>query len=323
MSHANCARLSSKMDLIESCILSVEKITDQERIEKILTQTFEALCDDVIPDSDDYHSVFNHQMYRYILKHYKHKEGRICFWRFVKNLSSGELNYRERDEMLPELRMMDHLTRIYFFSDPLDDLTCIFIPINDSALIRKYLGWIKNYFYHDANYPSSLLWLYALDSSLSSLFPDQIVYLGKELSREERNIAVPDFDFEDTVLIKKFSDTPGHYVKLEGKNANDEFRQIFTFLQQEHKDRCLSRSGKQDETIDKVTYNKEWEKFEDVLRFGVSDKNESGCISFSDMRASTEFLNTYGKRVYLNKIQQPFFEQTKIVSKKYNSWETT
>ena len=36
------------------------------------------------------------------------------------------------------------------------------------------------------------------------------------------------------------------------------------------------------------------------------------------MRASTEFLNTHGKNIYLNKIQQPFFEKTKIISKKYN-----
>jgi len=70
--------------------------------------------------------------------------------------------------------------------------------------------------------------------------------------------------------------------------------------------------------VDKTAYNAEWEKFEDVLRFGVSDEDESGCISFSDMRASTEFLNTYGKTVYLNKIQQPFFEKTKLISKKYN-----
>lgn len=307
--------LSSQGDIIEKCVLSLETITVQETVERILSQTFESAPDNIIPDSDEYYSAFNYYLYKYILKRYKHKRGEVCFWRFIKNLSDEQLGYK--NETNPELQLMDYLVRVYFHSDPLDDLTCIFIPINDSALIKKYLAWIKNYFYN-SNYPSSLLWLYALDSSLSSLFPDEIVYLGRELDSKNRNMAVPDFDCEDTVLIKRFSQKPGHYVRLEGKNANDEFRQIFTFLQHEYKDRCLSRPGKQDKTVDEVTYDKEWEKFEDVLRFGVSDKNESGCISFSDMRSSTEFLNTYGKKIYLNKIQQPFFEKTKLVSKKYN-----
>jgi len=311
----NSLKLSSQKDMIEKCILSAETKGSQKNIEKLLTQTFEAAPDNIIPDSEEYHSIFNYSLYKYILKHYKHKDGEVCFWRFIKNLSSNDLNYRNRTT--PDMQLTDYLVRVYFYSAPLDDLTCIFIPINDSTLIRKYLDWIKNYFYN-ANYPSSLLWLYALDSSLSSLFPDEIVYLGKELDSRDRNISIPDFDFEKTVLIKRFSDNPRHYVRLEGKNANDEFRQIFTFLQQEHKDRCLSRSGKQDKNVDTAAYNEEWEKFEDVLRFGVSDKNECGCISFSDMRSSTEFLNTYGKNIYLNKVQQPFFEKTKLISKKYN-----
>ena len=53
------------------------------------------------------------------------------------------------------------------------------------------------------------------------------------------------------------------------------------------------------------------------MKYGVSDKNEGGCISFSDLRASTEFLNTFGKEIYLNKVQQPFFEKTQLISKKF------
>lgn len=307
--------LSSQADRIERCISSLETIGDQETAEKIMTQTFETAPDNICPDSEGYHSVLNHHLYRYVLKHYKHKEERVCLWRFIKNLSGEQLQYAGLEN--PELKMTDWLVRMYFYSDPLDDLTCIFIPINDNRLIRNYLYWIKNYFY-DANYPSSLLWLYALDSSLSSLFPDEIVYLGQAKDSRDPNIMIPMPDYQDTVLIKRFSDQSDHYVLLRDEDANNEFRQIFTFLKQEYRDRCLSRSGKQDEALDKLTYNVEWEKFEDVLRFGVSDEDESGCISFSDMRASTEFLNTYGKTVYLNKIQQPFFERTKLISKKYN-----
>jgi len=313
---SNCLilKLASQRDMIEKCVLSLGTVKDQKKIEKMFTETFEKAPDNMLPNSAGYYAVFNYYLYRYILKHYKHRAGKICLWRFIKNLSDDQLNYK--DETHPELRLMDYLVRICFHSRALDDLTCIFIPVNDSSLIRKYLAWIKNYFY-DANYPSSLLWLYALDSSLSSLFPDEIIYLGREADKNEQ-MKTPDFDCEESVLLKRFSDRPGHYVKLEGKCANDEFRQIFTFLRREHKDRCLSRSGKLDEHMDKLTYNGEWEKFEDVLKFGVSDESESGCISFSDMRASTEFLNTHGKHTYLNKIQQPFFEKTKIISKKYN-----
>ncbi|RLC03895.1 MAG: hypothetical protein DRI57_28740 [Deltaproteobacteria bacterium] len=307
--------LSSQTDRIEACISSLETISDQETAEKIIIQTFETAPDNICPDSHGYYSVLNYQLYRYVLKHYKQKESRVCLWRFIKNLSGDQLQYANLEN--PELRMMDWLIRLYFYSDPLDDLTCIFIPISDKRLIRKYLYWIKNYFY-DANYPSSLLWLYALDSSLSSLLPDEIIYLGRAVDSSDENIMVPMMDYGDTVLIKRFSAQSDHYVLLKEADANNEFRQIFTFLQQEYRDRCLSRSGKQDEAVDKATYNAEWEKFEDVLRFGVSDEDESGCISFSDMRASTEFLNTYGKTVYLNKIQQPFFEKTKLISKKYN-----
>ena len=94
-------------------------------------------------------------------------------WRYIKNLPDDQRNPCHT-ETNSELKMLGHLIRIYFYSDPLDDLTCLFIPVSDGTLIRKYLDWIKNYFY-DVNYPTSLLWLYALDSSLASLFPDEII----------------------------------------------------------------------------------------------------------------------------------------------------
>jgi class 3 adenylate cyclase len=237
-------------------------------------------------------------------------------WRFIKNLSDDQLNYRVESD--PELQMMDHLVRVYFHSSPLDDLTCIFIPISDDKLIKQYLEWIQGYFY-DVNYPTSLLWLYALDSSLASLFPDEIIYLGTRLDDgDNKNILIPNFDCEEAVLLKRYSSDQQHYVKLEGSNANSEFRQIFTFLKREYRDRCVSRSVKQNKSEVANSYNREWEKFENVLKFGVSDQNESGCISFSDLRASTEFLNTFGKEVYLNKVQQPFFERTQIISGQFD-----
>lgn len=302
--------LSSQKDRIKKCISLLKAVSGQEKVEDILTRTFEAAPDSIAPDSDECHAVLNYHIYRYILKYYKHKEPNICLWRFVKNLSRDQLT----DSPHPQLKMTERLIRVYFYSDPLDDLTCIFVPISNKTLIKKYLDWIRSCFYNE-DYPTSLLWLYALDSSLFTLFPDEIICLGTDA---EHGKMIPDFNYPDTVLIKRFSDRPDHYIKLEGKDANNEFRQIFTFLKRESKDRCLSRSGSQDAYPDRQIYKKEWEKFEDVLRFGVSDKNENGCISFSDMRASTEFLSAYGKNVYLNKIQQPFFEQTKLISEKYN-----
>lgn len=308
-------QLSSQRDVIATCIASLETVTAQEIIENILTETFESAPDNVTPDAPTYYSIVNYHLYRYTLKHYKHKEDKICFWRFIKCLSHDQLNYKY--EPNAELTMLDQLIRVYYYSDPLDDLTCVFTPIDDVTLITKYLDWIRSYFY-DANYPTSLLWLYALDSSLASLFPEEIIYLGKRKQGEDENIMIPDFHYRDTVLIKRFSFDLEHFSELRGEIANNEFQQIFTFLQQECRDRCLSRSGKQDEYPDKAAYKKEWEKFKDVLTFGVSDKHENGCISFSDLRRSTDFLITYGKNVFLHKIQQPFFEKTKFITKKYN-----
>ena len=301
-------KLSSQRDNIQQLMSSLERTRGQEKIEKILYRTFKSAPENIIPNSNEYYAVLNYHLYRYILKHYKHKKDTICLWRYIKNLSDGQLNFNSQSN--PELQMMDSLVRIYFYSGPLDDLTCMFVPISDKSLINKYLNWIKSYFYN-VNYPTSLLWLYALDSSLASLFPDEIIYLGKSIHDEDNDVMLPDFDYEDTLLLKKFSDQPNHFAELKGKGANSEFGQIFTFLQQEYKDRCLSRSGKQGAD------EEEWRKYKDVLKFGVADVTENGCISFSDMRASTEFLNTYTKDVYLNEVQQPFFEETKLISEKY------
>ena len=302
-------KLSSQRSVIQKLMSSLEKTRGQENIEEILYRTFEPAPENIIPNSNEYYAILNYHLYRYILKHYKHKEDTVCLWRYIKNLSDDQLNYDSQSG--PELQMMDSLVRIYFYSDPLDDLTCMFVPISNKSLINKYLHWIKSYFYN-VNYPTSLLWLYALDSSLASLFPDEIIYFGKSIHDEDDDIMLPDFDYKDTLLLKRFSDKPGHFAELKGESANSEFRQIFTFLQHEYKDRCLSRSGKQG------TDEEEWRKYKDVLKFGVADVTENGCISFSDMRASTEFLNTYTKDVYLNEIQQPFFEETKLISERYD-----
>lgn len=282
--------------------------------EQLLVKTFETAPENVAPDSNDYYPTLNYHLYRYILSGYKHKQDNICFWRYIKRLSDDQLDFEHEAD--PHLQFMDHLMRVYFYSGPLDDLTCIFIPISDDSLIKKYLDWIKSYFYN-VNYPTSLLWLYALDSSLSSLFPDEIIYFGKRADTRDPNIMIPDFTYADTLLLKRYSDEPTHFVQLQGESANSEFQHIFDFLQQEYRDRCLSHSVRQEGGSRNGSYSKEWEKFENVLKFGVADTNESGCISFSDLRASTEFLNTFGKEVYLNRIQQPFFEQTKIISRRF------
>ena len=305
--------LASQQLPIDNLLKSLATLTDQDAIEAKLYEDCEQLPDQIIPDSNHYYDMLNHQLYRYILKHYKHKEDNLCIWRYIKNLPLDQLDYQQRTT--PVLKMLDHLIRVYFYSGPLDDLSCIFIPIDNQYLIKKYLDWIKSYFYN-ANYPTSLLWLYALDSSVEGLLPDEIIYLGRRQEQNAPDIILPDFSDNDTVLFKRFSDKPNHYIMLQGDSANYEFTKIFNFLQKEYKDRCLSRSIRYDDETE-PNHLEGWEKFEDVLRFGVSDKGENGCVSFSDMRASTEFLNTYGKNTYLNKIQQPFFAQTKLISRRY------
>ena len=311
--------LSSQQDKISKLISSLKQTNDENEHEVLLKDALESAPDNIKPDSGGYYSVLNYQLYRYALKHYRHSEANICLWRYIKNLPVDQLSYN-KETSPSELRMMDHLIQVYFYSGPLDDLTCIFTPIDDNTpdntLIKEYVDWIKRYFY-EANYPTSLLWLYALDSSLSSLFPEEIIYLGKRIDNGFDDIILPDFDYSDAVLIKRFTDEHKRYVQIEGENANCEFQQIFPYLQQEYRDRCLSHSTKQDATISNKVYQREWEKFENVLRFGVADTNESGCTSFSDLRASTEFLNAFGKEVYLNKVQQPFFEKTEVISRQF------
>ncbi len=314
MSTSIFPKLSTQYPIIHDQLACLPTLHSQQEVEVVLTQTFANLPDKVAPDSNTFYDALNHQLYRNILKSYKQQESSVCIWRFIKNLSTDQLNYEPDTE--PALDMLDALLRVYFYSSPLNDLTCLFIPINDGQLIKKYLSWIKNYFYN-VNYPTSLLWLYALDSSLGSLFPDEIIYLGRHLPVKGDGLLLPDFSSTDGVLFKRFSPDPHHFIQLEGANANDSFRHIFSFLQREYQDRCLSQSIRQGNDGKSELRLNGWEKYEDVLRFGVSDKNESGCVSFADMRSSTEFLNSVGKTTYLNKVQQPFFEQTQIISRHY------
>lgn len=306
--------LSFNRDNLANLMNTLEKCSSQEKIEQILKQEFSKYSDNIIPNSKDYYSVLNYYLYKFCLKHYKHNEENICLWRFFKRISKDQLScdYKPYSEQ----EMMDYLVRTYYYSDPLDDLTCLFIPIYDNTSIDDYMKWIRSYFY-DVNYPTSLLWFYALDSSLSFLFPTEIIYLGKRTKNDYDNIMIPDFSYDGSILIKRYSEKPDDYILLDKHQANREFMQIFKFLEKEYVDRCLSHSGKQDDYEDKKQYEKEWEKFIDVLKFGVSDRHERGCISFSDLRSSTDFLNTYGKKIFLNKIQQPFFEGTNFISNKY------
>lgn len=163
-----------------------------------------------------------------------------------------------------------------------------------------------------------MLWFYALDSSVATFFPDEIVFIGKRLPEEHENILFPDLNYSDSVLLKRYSSGKDDFIVLNGKDANSEFKTLFKNLTDEYKDRCLSHSSKKSEDSSEEDYNKSWKKFTDVLQFGVSDTYEHGSISFSDLRNSTVFLNKYGKNVFRNEIQQPFFKRTKLVSQKFN-----
>lgn len=306
--------LSDQQAAIDQCMCRLEGERDWNAIESILQSCFSRAPDLSGPQSSDYYDMVNCDLYRFILAHYKHGGERVCFWRFLKRISDDQL---QTPPPTPALTLLDHLVRVYFYSGPLDDLSCLFIPVIEPNRISQYLEWIQSYFY-GANYPTSLLWLYALDSSLSALFPDELIYLGQRTQTADPHIMLPNLDNPYSVLIKRFSGAPHAYLRLEGRSANQEFDQFFRFLEEEYRERCISRSGRQDANEAEHIYDRGWEKFEDVLRFGVSDRQEKGCVSFSDLRASTEFLTTYGKSLYLNRIQQPFFERTKLIRNQYN-----
>ncbi|PID73747.1 MAG: hypothetical protein CSB33_02260 [Desulfobacterales bacterium] len=262
-------------------------------------------------ESPRFFGCLNEILYEYARKQYQGEKTGICMWRYIKAIPIAPVDSQDETDR----RFMEQLTRIYLYSEPLSDLTCIFVPVKNQTHIDNSLKWLQTH-YEDAAYPSSLLWLYALDSSLSCLFPDEIIFMGRRRADISDRLIEPDFDFEETTLLKRYSDNPLHFSRMEGRIANDEFRQVFDFLLQEHKDRCLRHEAGH-RRHDMTVFGK-WEQYEDILRFGVSDRPQPGSVSFSDMRASTEFLNTYGKAKYLNDIQQPFFENTKIISSRYN-----
>lgn len=301
---------------VSNLLMELDKLKSLEKyqdIEERIRDIFESSPDALEEESGNFNSCVNRELYKFILKHYRYGEGNICFWRFIKNISKPELELDYHSN--PDLNLMDSLIKIFFYSDPLDDLTCLFIPISEADLIEKYLRWIKHFFYN-ANYPTSLLWLYALDSSMANIFPEEILFLGKTVQSKNSNILIPDFTYADSVLIKRYGNSKEEYSKIFAKDANIEFRQIFNFLHKEFEDRCLSHSIK--DQSQKAGGSSEWEKFSDVLGFGVSDKSESGTVSFSDLRSSTDFLNFYGKSYFRNKIQSPFFEQTKLITNLYH-----
>ncbi len=299
---------------VTDLITRLTAMNDQDKIEAEIKRTFAGSPEPNRPDGGDYYETLNWGLYRYIQKMYRDGEDGMCVWRFYKKISGDQLS------CCPEpgstLHALDALFRVYYYSDPLDDLTCLFIPINESGMINDYLNWIKNYFY-DANYPTSIMWLYALDSSLSGIIPDEIIFLGK-VARRDDDIIVPDLSYPDSILMKRFSSSPDDFSILEGAAANHDFHPTFDYISAEYDDRCLSHTGKQEDYESPEDYHKEWEKFREVLEFGVSDREESGCISFSDLRNSTTFLTRHGKNLFRNSIQQPFFEQTKVVSKIHN-----
>lgn len=298
---------------LTQCVKSLAALTDPERSEPVLRRTFAEAPAAVSADGERFPPYFNRELFRFIQRHYRFGAEGVCLWRFIKKLPAAQLD----PEPTPsdDEAVLDALFRVFLYSHPLDDLTCLFIPIGETDRIPLYMSWIRRYYYH-ASYPTSLLWLYALDSSLSSLFPDEMIYMGHQSADSPERIFRPQFGEGESVLLKRYSDAPGHFVVLDGKVADDEFRQIFTFLEREFRDRCLSRSVNR-RSRDSDEALRDWEKFADVLKFGVSDRHESGCVSFSDMRSSTAFLNRHGKAFYLNRVQQPFFERTQLVSRRH------
>lgn len=310
--------MDNKILNIQEIIVELDKLKEinfQSRIEERLHYIFSSSPDEIETAGSNYYSVVNSELYKFILKQYKYAESNVCAWRFFKKISPDQLEFNFEKDF--DLKLCDYLMRTYFYSAPLDDLTCIFIPIPGTARIDSYLNWIKSNFYN-VNYPTSLLWLYALDSSLASLFPDEIVYIGKSRDTDDQTVMLPDYSYNEAVLIKRFSGDKHDFITMSGNDANREFKQIFSFLEKEYRDRCLSHSVKESDRGTESEYNNEWEKFKDVLGFGVSDKAEAGTISFSDLRSSTDFLNTFGKNFFRNKIQQPFFEKTKLITNLYD-----
>lgn len=298
---------------LTACVDALAALHDPAESESVIRRTFAAAPERVRARNDHFTPVLNRELFRFVQRHYRQGAERVCLWRFIKRLPEAQLD--PAPEPSDDEAVLDALFRVFLYSHPLDDLTCLFIPVGEPDRIPRYMDWIRRYYYR-ASYPTSLLWLYALDSSLVSLFPDEMIYIGDRGTVSPERIFRPDFQGGESVLLKRYSEAPGHFVVFENKLADDEFRQIFTFLEREFLDRCLSRSVNT-RVRDSDAELRDWEKFADVLKFGVSDRHESGCVSFSDMRSSTEFLNIHGKAFYLNRIQQPFFEQTQLVSRRY------
>lgn len=310
--------LEKTIDFFRSSIEKLKTKNVQKEIEEQLNELFTIMPENIPIIKNNYYTALCENLFNGGIKAYKKNENNVCIWRFMKKISDDQLeNINNKNFKGSYLELLDILMRIYFYSEPLDDLTCLFIPIPDKTKIHPYLNWIRNYFYNE-NYPTSVLWLYALDSSILKLFPDELFFIGRSKHDEIKDILIPDFSYKESTLIKRYSDDLNDYSVVTGSTAIKEFNQIFSFLNNEFLDRCLSHSGNQSDYLSKEEYNKEWQKFHEVLSFGVSDKEEKGSISFSDLRSSTKFLQTIGKNSFRNKIQQPFFEGTKLISEFYN-----
>lgn len=284
-------------------------LEDQAAVEISLRALFSGLPPEWQDLSPDYYCRASARLYEGIVDCYRHGDEDVCLWRFVRRLSGDQLG----SEFIPgtPLDVFDLLLRIYYYSEPLDDLTCLFVPVDFGADVDAYQDWIQRYFYQ-AQYPTSLLWLYALDSTVSPLLPDEIIYLGRRCPHRESDIVHPRTDCPRAVLIKRYSQRPDDFLELTGGPANQEFAKLFDYLAHDYKDRCLSQT-----TNNMHGGSAGWEKFSDVLRFGVSDLAEGGCVSFSDLRSSTEFLNVFGRHRYLNNIQHPFFRHTQFIEDQY------
>ena len=81
--------MSSLENIKEEDLLKKQKL-----VENTLYKTFKSAPEDIHLDSREYYPFLSCYLYRYILKHYKHKEDKICLWRYFKNLSDDQLNHQ-------------------------------------------------------------------------------------------------------------------------------------------------------------------------------------------------------------------------------------
>lgn len=115
--------MQEQLKSLDELLTELATLSDQNLIEEKISQCFQKLPKQIYINANNYYSNLNYHLYRYVHKLYVEKEEGVCMWRFMKNISSDQLSLKYEEN--PPLQLLDYLTKIYFYSDPLDDLTCL------------------------------------------------------------------------------------------------------------------------------------------------------------------------------------------------------